>query len=64
MKRTRIPYKSKVEIPPEQNDHSGTDSDTDKTISDPNEESRFDKPKRETDPDTTGIDTQADKTKK
>ncbi len=45
------------------NDHSGTDTDADKTGIDDDKAQRYDKPKRETDPDTTEIDTDADKTK-
>ncbi len=45
-------------------DHSGTDlkSDTTKLIQDIRD-GRYDKPSREVNPDTTGIDTKADKTK-
>lgn len=45
------------------NDHSGTDSDADKTETGKEVPQRYDKPKREVDPDTTEIDTDADKTK-
>jgi hypothetical protein len=47
-------------------DKSGTDKDSDKTkLPDPKKESgKFDKPKRETDPDRTGIDIQKATTKK
>lgn len=47
-------------------DKTGTDKDSDSTdiVNTESEASKFDKPKRERNPDRTGIDTNADKTKK
>lgn len=47
-------------------DHSGSDCDNDQTETGTKSEkgNRFDKPKREENPDTTGIDVDSDKTKK
>jgi hypothetical protein len=47
-------------------DHSGKDDDNDKTNTTEKKvktKGKFNKPKREVSPDTTGIDTKADKTK-
>ena len=48
------------------NDHSGSDCNNDKTETavTKKRKSKFDKPKREVDPDTTGIDINSDKTQK
>ena len=48
------------------NDHTGSDCNNDKTetAGTKKRKSKFDKSKREVDPDTTGIDTNSDKTKK
>jgi hypothetical protein len=52
--------------PEDGSDHSGSDCDNDKTNTGgkSDDKSRFDKPKREVDPDTTEIDKDSDKTKK
>jgi hypothetical protein len=52
--------------PDEDADKTGTDVDSDKTQTGHNkghDKNKFDKPKRERNPDTTGIDIQPDKTK-
>jgi hypothetical protein len=52
-------------LPDEGGDHTGTDSDADKTkVHKGRIKGKYEKPRRETDPDRTGIDTDADKTKK
>lgn len=75
MKETNPPKKEpEVEKPVSSNDHTGTDTDSDHSGKDGNNDqtetqtkpengNKFDKPKREVDPDTTGIDTESDKTK-
>ena len=68
-KRKRIFRKVKgyadPSLPDEGGDHTGTDSDADKTKSHKSKvKGRYEKPRRETDPDRTGIDTDSDKTKK
>lgn len=75
MKETNPPEKQPEENKPaSSNDHSGTDTDSDHSGKDgdndqteiqikPENDNKFDKPKREIDPDTTGIDTGSDKTK-
>ena len=75
MKETNPPKKdSEEQKPASSNDHTGTDTDSDhsgkdgsndqtETLIKPESDNKFDKPKREVDPDTTGIDIESDKTK-
>ncbi|MDI1356166.1 MAG: hypothetical protein PSX36_14700 [bacterium] len=53
-------------LPDSDSDKSGSDDDADSTETGGKESGshKFSKPKREVDPDRTGIDTNADKTKK
>lgn len=60
--KTEVPVTA--EVHPENNpDKSGSDKDNDKTTTTESDQNKFDKPKRETDPDVTSTEIKQEKIK-